>query len=128
MQCPKCGTKMRTICTTSQVSQLAKAINTGKWNKGHTCWNCGKWIDVEIEPVKPMPGLQNRTDSSKYHNYARINGAGTFKLFVQDNYEAIKYMRDSGLFWVDIGEQFGCSSTRLCKEYREIENEQANTD
>lgn len=52
MPCPKCNTRMHSINGTSIVSGLHNHGDTSTLMQGHSCYNCGTYVEQEIVPMQ----------------------------------------------------------------------------
>lgn len=109
MNCPKCAKRMDVYCGVSQASQLTRQDEaSASMVYGYRCWNCGKWVDVEMEPVRGMPVEEIRP---------RYNpGIKSQAFFVVERFfESIALQRESGASWYCVAKLLA-QAGQLCQE------------
>ena len=97
MKCPKCNGRMVPFSGSSSPSGLTR--NKGiqaKPIEGHSCMNCGKWIEDEYIPVCPMPRIETSRDGTSHALSSKYDA------FVMQYAQMITEMRKNRRGWLEI--------------------------
>lgn len=130
MICPNCETKMR-----HSITPLSTRDNEPAIHSGLTCYNCGKWINDELEVVKPSiplpepslarPMAGRPKTPPKPLSLHRVKASSTLRKAVIERMPIITEMRTDGKSYNDIAlalkkNGFQISYTALRKHYQAI--------
>lgn len=104
MNCPKCHKTMREVACIASGSTLHREAQTGLYS-GLTCWNCGTWIDTELQIRKPMMKLEPKKHIAGGRP-SDIMGEKIRSALVA-NFDKIAEMRRTGVTWKAIKSRLG---------------------